>query len=122
MRRVVITGMGIVSSIGNNKDEVLDSLQNGKSGIVAMPEFAEMGFRSQVAGTVKNLDLNKFIDFGVHPVSHHYLSPENQFNPNSNIPLTLCQCSICGTIQLEETADVSYYNVRFSWVRQNEPG
>jgi len=66
-------------------------------------------------------DLNKFIDFGVHPVSHHYLSPENQFNPNSNIPLTLCQCSICGTIQLEETADVSYYNVRFSWVRQNEP-
>ena len=62
MRRVVITGMGIVSSIGNNKDEVLDSLQNGKSGIVAMPEFAEMGFDSQVAGTIKNLDLNKFID------------------------------------------------------------
>ena len=62
MRRVVITGMGIVSSIGNNKDEVLNSLQNGKSGIVAMPEFAEMGFRSHVAGTVKDLDLNKFID------------------------------------------------------------
>ena len=61
MRRVVITGMGIVSSIGNNKDEVLDSLQNGKSGIVAMPKFAEMGFDSQVAGTVKDLDLNKFI-------------------------------------------------------------
>ncbi|MFL2659532.1 MAG: beta-ketoacyl synthase N-terminal-like domain-containing protein, partial [Alphaproteobacteria bacterium] len=35
MRRVVITGMGVVSSIGNNKDEVLNSLQNGKSGIVA---------------------------------------------------------------------------------------
>ena len=62
MRRVVITGMGVISSIGNNKDEVLDSLQNGKSGIVAIPEFAEMGFRSHVAGTVKDLDLNKFID------------------------------------------------------------
>ena len=62
MRRVVITGMGIVSSIGNNKDEVLNSLQNGKSGIVAMPKFAEKGFDSQVAGTIKNLDLNKFID------------------------------------------------------------
>lgn len=62
MRRVVITGMGVVSSIGNNKDEVLNSLQNGKSGIVAMPEFAEKGFRSQVAGTIKNLDLDKLID------------------------------------------------------------
>ena len=62
MRRVVITGMGIVSSIGNNKDEVLNSLQNGKSGIVAMPKFAEKGFDSQVAGTIKNLDLDKLID------------------------------------------------------------
>ena len=62
MRRVVITGMGVVSSIGNNKDEVLNSLQNGKSGIVAMPKFAEKGFDSQVAGTIKNLDLDKLID------------------------------------------------------------
>ena len=62
MRRVVITGMGIVSSIGNNKDEVLNSLQNGKSGIVAMPEFADKDFSSQVAGAIKDLDLNKFID------------------------------------------------------------
>ncbi|MDH5723174.1 MAG: beta-ketoacyl-ACP synthase I [Alphaproteobacteria bacterium] len=50
MRRVVITGMGIISCIGNNKDEVLTSLKSGKSGITFSPEYAEMGFRSQVYG------------------------------------------------------------------------
>lgn len=48
MRRVVVTGMGIVSSIGNNPNEVLASLREAKSGIVAAPEYAELGFRSQV--------------------------------------------------------------------------
>ena len=50
MRRVAITGMGIVSSLGNNAQEVSAALAEGKSGISAMPEFAELGFRSQVAG------------------------------------------------------------------------
>ena len=50
MRRVVITGMGIVSSIGNNVEEVTAALRSGKSGIVAAPEYAENGFRSQVHG------------------------------------------------------------------------
>ena len=50
MRRVVITGLGIVSPIGNNADEVTDSLRAGKSGIVFAPEYAEHGFRSQVHG------------------------------------------------------------------------
>jgi len=49
-RRVVITGMGIVSCIGKNKEEVLESLKAGTSGITASPEYAEMGFRSQVHG------------------------------------------------------------------------
>ena len=53
MRRVVVTGLGIVSSIGNNVEEVLASLQAGTSGIVASPEMAEHGFRSQIAGTLK---------------------------------------------------------------------
>jgi 3-oxoacyl-[acyl-carrier-protein] synthase-1 len=53
MRRVAITGIGIVSSIGNNVSEVTDSLRNGTSGIVAAPEYTELGFRSQVHGTVK---------------------------------------------------------------------
>jgi len=48
MRRVVITGMGIVSSIGNNAGEVLASLREAKSGVVAAPEYAELGFRCQV--------------------------------------------------------------------------
>jgi 3-oxoacyl-[acyl-carrier-protein] synthase-1 len=48
MRRVVVTGMGIVSSIGNNTNEVLASLREAKSGISAAPEYAELGFRSQV--------------------------------------------------------------------------
>lgn len=53
MKRVVITGLGIISSIGNNKAEVLESLREGKSGIEFVPEFAEVGMRSQVAGTIK---------------------------------------------------------------------
>ncbi len=50
MRRVVVTGMGIVSSIGNNANEVLASLREAKSGITFSPEHAEHGFRSQVYG------------------------------------------------------------------------
>jgi 3-oxoacyl-[acyl-carrier-protein] synthase-1 len=48
MRRVVVTGMGVVSSIGNNANEVLASLREAKSGVVAAPEYAELGFRCQV--------------------------------------------------------------------------
>ena len=61
MRRVVITGIGIVSSIGNNVSEVTNSLRNGTSGIVAAPEYTELGFRSQVHGTVK-LDVADHVD------------------------------------------------------------
>ena len=62
MRRTVVTGIGIVSCIGNNKTEVLDSLLNTKSGIVFSEEQKKYNFRSQVAGTIKNLDLDKHID------------------------------------------------------------
>jgi 3-oxoacyl-[acyl-carrier-protein] synthase I len=48
MRRVVVTGLGVVSSIGNNAHEVLASLREAKSGVVAAPEYAELGFRCQV--------------------------------------------------------------------------
>ena len=60
-RRVVITGLGIVSSIGNNAAEVMDSLRHGKSGIIAAPDYAELGFRSQVKGAVK-MDVADHID------------------------------------------------------------
>jgi 3-oxoacyl-[acyl-carrier-protein] synthase I len=62
MRRVVVTGMGIVCSIGNNKAEVLNSLKEGRSGITFQPEYAAQGLRSHVAGSVKNLDVEALID------------------------------------------------------------
>jgi 3-oxoacyl-[acyl-carrier-protein] synthase-1 len=53
MRRVVVTGLGVVSSIGNNAEEVLASLKAGKSGITANEAMKEHGFRSQIAGDIK---------------------------------------------------------------------
>src|SRR5690349_16463993 len=61
MRRVVVTGMGIVSSIGNNTQEVLASLREAKSGIRKAAEYAERGFRSQVFGEPQ-LDPQEFVD------------------------------------------------------------
>ncbi len=61
MRRVVVTGLGIVSSIGNNADDVLSSLKEGRSGITANASMAEHGFRSQVAGAL-NIDVTQHID------------------------------------------------------------
>ncbi|TLM74848.1 beta-ketoacyl-ACP synthase I [Microbulbifer harenosus] len=61
MRRVVITGMGITSCIGNNTQEVLASLKAGRSGIRFMDEYAELGLRSQVAGVV-DIDFKEYID------------------------------------------------------------
>jgi 3-oxoacyl-[acyl-carrier-protein] synthase-1 len=61
LRRVVITGLGIVSSLGNNQSEVKDSLYHGKSGITFQPEYAERGLRSQVAGSV-SINYEELID------------------------------------------------------------
>ncbi len=61
MRRVVITGLGIISPIGNSADEVADSLRAGRSGIRAEPRYAELGFRSRVAG-IPQIDLAANID------------------------------------------------------------
>ncbi|HCS22162.1 MAG TPA: beta-ketoacyl-ACP synthase I [Alphaproteobacteria bacterium] len=61
MRRVVVTGLGIVSCIGNDQDTVTQSLKDGKSGIVFSPKYAEMGFRSHVEGR-PNINLEEAID------------------------------------------------------------
>src|SRR4029078_8333293 len=61
MKRVVVTGMGIVSSIGNSAQEVLDSLREAKSGIAKADKYAELGFRCQVHGAPK-LDWESMID------------------------------------------------------------
>ena len=62
MREVVVTGMGIVSSLGNNTSEVTDSLKNLSSGISENLDNKEMGLRSHVSGSIKNLDLKELID------------------------------------------------------------
>ena len=61
MRRVVITGLGVISPIGNNIDEVTDALKVGRSGITFEPEYAENGFRSRVAG-IPNINPANHID------------------------------------------------------------
>jgi 3-oxoacyl-[acyl-carrier-protein] synthase-1 len=61
MKRVVVTGLGVVSSIGNNAAEVTKSLKDGKSGIEFVPQYKELGFRSQVAGTLK-LNIDELVD------------------------------------------------------------
>ncbi len=60
-RRVVVTGIGIVSCIGRTQEEVVSSLKKGRSGIVFAPEYAEMGFRSQIHGAPK-IDLDECLD------------------------------------------------------------
>jgi 3-oxoacyl-[acyl-carrier-protein] synthase-1 len=61
MKRVVVTGLGIVSSIGNNRHEVVESLKQGRSGIVFSEVYKELGFRSQIHGAV-HIDMDQFID------------------------------------------------------------
>ncbi|GIR88118.1 MAG: beta-ketoacyl-[acyl-carrier-protein] synthase I [Gammaproteobacteria bacterium] len=81
MREVVITGMGIVSSLGNNISEVTHSLEKLKSGITKNQINAELGLRSQVSGSVKDLELKKLIDrklyrFMGDAAAYAYLSTE----------------------------------------------
>ena len=62
MNRVVITGMGVVSSLGSNKSEVLKSLKSAKSGIVFSEKYSEMGLRSHVHGAIAEVDTSDVID------------------------------------------------------------
>jgi 3-oxoacyl-[acyl-carrier-protein] synthase-1 len=84
MRRVVITGMGIISSIGNTLEEVEKSLYNGSSGIVFAEDYKEMGFRSHVKGNI-NVNLQENIDrrllrFMGDGAAYAYLSMQQAIN------------------------------------------
>ena len=84
MRRVVITGLGIVSSIGNNQREVADSLRAGRSGIEFIKEYQELGFRSHVAGTI-NIDVDALIDrklrrFMGNSAAYNYIAMKEAVN------------------------------------------
>src|SRR5690554_2640825 len=61
MRRIVVTGMGIVSCLGNSKQEVLQSLKTGRSGIRFNESYRDLGFRSQISGSI-DLDTEELID------------------------------------------------------------
>lgn len=61
MRRVVVTGLGIVSCLGNDKESVLTSLKEGRSGIKFQESYQEMGFRSQIAGSI-DIDKSEYIE------------------------------------------------------------
>ena len=61
MRRVVVTGLGIISPIGNNASEVLESLKGSKSGVSFDQSYKDMGFRSHVSGQIK-INLQELID------------------------------------------------------------
>ena len=80
MRRVVVTGMGIISSIGNDINEVTESLKTGRSGIVAAPDYTEKGFMSQIHGLPK-IDVTEHIDkrqmrFMGQGAAYNYLAME----------------------------------------------
>src|SRR5690606_14755840 len=78
MKRFVVTGMGIVSSIGNNKTEVLNSLREGKSGVELSPEYRQMGFRSHVHAPIRlvpeELIDRKFMRFMGDGAAYAYLA------------------------------------------------
>ena len=89
MRRVVVTGLGIVSSIGNNCNEVTESLRNGSSGIEYVDEYRELGFRSHIAGTV-NIDTEALIDrklrrFMGNSAAYNYIAMQEAVN-DSGLP------------------------------------
>jgi len=89
MKRAVITGIGIVSSIGNNKEEVLASLKSGKSGITFSEQFKEVGMRSQVWGDLKinpseHID-RKVMRFMGDAAAYTYLSMQ-QAVADANLP------------------------------------
>jgi len=119
MRRVVVTGMGIVSSIGNNTQEVLASLREAKSGISAAPEYAEKGFRSLVHGqpTVKPEEVvdkrvMRFMGEGSgwnyiameQAIADAGLTPEEVSNPRTGIIMGSGGPSARAIVQAADTA------------------
>ena len=69
-----------------------------------------------------NIEIDQeVIDFGYHPISHHYLKSKNKNKNLIKVPIRLFQCSNCGTIQLKDISEIAYYNIEYPWVKQNEP-
>jgi len=106
MKRAVITGIGIVSSIGNNKEEVLASLKSGKSGITFSEQFKEVGMRSQVWGDLKinpseHID-RKVMRFMGDAAAYTYLSMQ-QAVADSNLPEDMVSNVLVLAVVLQKT-------------------
>jgi len=101
MRRVVVTGMGIVSSIGNNLKEVLESLKCSKSGVKFEPDYEKYGFRSQVAGLI-DLDVKAHIDRRIYrfmgdSAAYNYIAMQEAIE-NSGLTLEEIQRETTGLV------------------------
>lgn len=119
MRRVVVTGMGIVSCIGNDLETVLESLKNGHSGITVQDEYIERGFRSHIAGSididVKELVDRKILRFMSSASSYTYLAMEQAIKDSGLEPNEVSNertgiimgSGGASTASLVETADIA---------------
>jgi 3-oxoacyl-[acyl-carrier-protein] synthase-1 len=118
MKRVVVTGMGIVSCIGNDKASVLDALKSGKSGISFQQDYADMGFRSHIAGSI-DIDVKEHIDrktlrFMGDAAAYSYIAMQEAIN-DSGLPENMVSNERAGIIMgsggasssnLVESADI----------------
>ena len=100
-RRAVITGMGAVSCIGNNLEEISESLKQGNSGITKNDEYDDLGFRSKISGSIlinlKDLIDRKLFRFMGEAAAYSYLSAMDALK-DSNLPESIFETDRIGVI------------------------
>jgi 3-oxoacyl-[acyl-carrier-protein] synthase-1 len=123
MRRVVVTGIGIVSSLGNNKSEVTDSLRSGKTGVSFSKEYADLGFRSHVHAPI-TIDTEELIDrkirrFMGEGAAYNYLAMEEAI-ADAGLPESLVSNPRAGLIM--GSGGPSTSNLLMAWDTFREKG
>ncbi len=123
MRRVVVTGLGVISSIGNDKNEVLESLRSGKSGIEFSQAYADLGFRSHLAGSVKiepaDLIDRKTMRFLGNGAAYNYLAMQQAIDDSG---LEESQVSHPRTGIIMGSGGPSSSNLLLAWDTMREKG
>ena len=123
MKRVVVTGIGIVSSLGNNKSEVIESLRSGKTGVNFSEEYAELGFRSHVHAPI-TIDTEELIDrkirrFMGEGAAYNYLAMEEAI-ADAGLPESLVSNPRAGLIM--GSGGPSTSNLLMAWDTFREKG
>jgi 3-oxoacyl-[acyl-carrier-protein] synthase-1 len=123
MKRVVVTGIGIVSSLGNNKSEVIESLRSGKTGVNFSEEYAELGFRSHVHAPI-TIDTEELIDrkirrFMGEGAAYNYLAMEEAI-ADAGLPESLVSNPCAGLIM--GSGGPSTSNLLMAWDTFREKG